>query len=387
MQNVHEIYERYLKGECSQEELVLLLRYFREHGDDPILVQRIEEVLQRSVPDEVDSPHVESVLRENHGHIIGQIREENNPRPRFVARTYRYAAAVAVLFFIVGLVLYKYGLKLTSEAMDMADTETIIQPGGNRATITLADGQVLELSEDQDGFLSNGDDLVYADGSTISSLEEVQTVVLSTPRAGQYTVTLSDGTRVWLNAASEIVYPSRFDGDERIVELKGEAYFDVARDDSKPFVVYAAQQRIEVLGTQFNIQAYGDGDIQRTTLVSGAVSVANPATEENIRLKPGQQAQSDSQGVLRVRQVDTDEYVSWKDGIILLNSYGLTEIVQQLERWYDVEFGAIPKKVKTVKVFGMLQRDVPLNDVLNTLSDNYNVQFKIDERRIMILSE
>lgn len=125
MQNVHEIYERYLKGECSQEELVLLLRYFREHGDDPILVQRIEEVLQRSVPDEVDSPHVESVLRENHGHIIGQIREENNPRPRFVARTYRYAAAVAVLFFIVGLVLYKYGLKLTSEAMDMADTETI----------------------------------------------------------------------------------------------------------------------------------------------------------------------------------------------------------------------------------------------------------------------
>lgn len=263
MQNIHDIYERYLRGECSREELILLLQHFQDDGADPALLRRIGEVLQESEPEMSDSSRIEAVLQENHDYIRQHIQTEKPEKAvRSISTIYRYAAVIP-LFFILGLALYQYGLKPTNKDMALSETEQIIQPGGNKATVTLSDGRVLVLSEDQEGLLSQGDALVYADGSTISSLEAVQTVILSTPRAGQYTVTLPDGTHVWLNAASEIVYPSRFDDKVREVTVKGEAYFDVVRDDNKPFVVYAAQQRIEVLGTQFNIQAYEDGSIQR----------------------------------------------------------------------------------------------------------------------------
>src|SRR5690606_8813347 len=185
---------------------------------------------------------------------------------------------------------------------------------------------------------SKNNTLVYADGSAIEKIEGTQLITLTTPRAGQYTVVLADGTKVSLNAASELLYPSHFNVNERVVRLKGEAYFEVAPDKSKPFIVQTDRQRIHVLGTRFNVQAYADEKMQHTTLIEGAVVIKDKYDLTNFQLKPGQQAVSEANTKLFVHQVDPQEYISWKDGIIMLNSCALPEVLRQLERWYDVEF-------------------------------------------------
>jgi len=372
------LFRKYLEQQHTEAELEEILRYFQLTEHDEFLIQLIEQELDK-VPDS-DSSLIKSIGDDVAHNLFKQTR------PRELRKTRRwlpYAAAILV-FFAGGVALYQYQYKSHADDNILA-TENIILPGSNRATITLGDGQVLTLSEDQEGIINKDDALVYTDGSTIQALESVQLVTLATPRAGQYAVTLSDGTRVWLNAVSELVYPTRFEENERSVRVKGEAYFEVAHDSDRPFIVHSDKQRIRVLGTQFNIHAYADEAIQHTTLVQGSVEVTSIETKKIFQLKPGQQAISKSDGELSIVPVEPQEYTSWKDGIIQFNGYELSEILRQLERWYDVDFGEIPAGIKSDRLFGRIQRDVPLNDVLQTLRDNYNtIQFKIDGRRIMI---
>src|SRR5690606_24636103 len=156
-----------------------------------------------------------------------------------------------------------------------------------------------------------------------------------TPRGGTYQVTLSDGTRVWLNAESRLIYPTRFDGDARNVELEGEAFFEVS-SSTKPFFVQSSDQIIEVLGTEFNISAYGDNLQTTTTLVSGSVSLQNRQSAQVRTLEPGEQAivREDKVGV---RTVDVADYTAWKDGLFVFNDTPLSEVLGQLQRWYGVD--------------------------------------------------
>lgn len=377
-EHIYILFTKYLEKRCTDAELDEILRYFQLEEYDEQLIHLIEEELDREI--EVDDLVIKSI---GDG-IADRLFTHTRPQTSFNLRRWiPYAAAAILAFFAVAATVY-YISSAALKGDRLVATEEVVLPGNSRATITLSDGQVLTLSEEHEGVINTGNLLIYTDGSTIKTLEENQLVVLTTPRAGQYAITLSDGTRVWLNAASQLVYPTRFESNERNVQVKGEAYFEVAHDPNRPFIVHTEGQRIKVLGTRFNIHAYGNGKNQHTTLAEGSIEVQPVGGEGRVRLEPGQQAISKGDGAdLSITHVDPYEYTSWKDGVIALHGYELGEIINQLERWYDVDFGEVPEGIKSDKLYGMIRRDVPLNDVLQTLRDNYkNIQFEINGRRV-----
>ncbi len=379
-EHITNLFRKYLAQQYTEVELDEILQYFQLPEHDEFLTQLIEQELDKN------SNHNTSLIKSIGEEVARNLFIQTRPKTRSRFKQWLPYAAAVLLFFATGLVLYYTQFKNRNDTI--LATEDVILPGSNRATITLGNGQVLTLSGAHKGVINTGETLTYVDGTPIESLEGIQLVTLTTPRAGQYAVTLSDGTRVWLNAASELIYPTRFDGNERQVWVKGEAFFEVEHDKNKPFIVHANQQKVQVLGTKFNVYAYPDEIVQHTTLVEGAVLVSGKGNEQRLRLSPGQQAISKAEEGLSIISVNPREYTSWKDGIIQLNGYELSEILRQLERWYDVEFGEIPIGIESDRLFGMIRRDVPLNDVLQTLRDNYTtIQFKINGRRIMMSSQ
>lgn len=382
-EHITKLFEKYLNDQYTEDELNELIDYFHSNEHEEHLLHLLEDNLSKN-----PSVEKETILSIDKKIAQNLFKRTRPTRIRKLRKLLAYASAILV-FFIAGLGIYHYLLSEKEKpAVYSNNTESIILPGGNRATITLDNGQVVSLSEDQEGILHKDNRLVYADGATVEDLETAQLITLSTPKAGQYTVTLNDGTKVWLNAVSEIKFPSKFDSKERRVEIKGEVYFEVAPDEQRPFIVHTEKQNIRVLGTQFNVQAYNDEPLQYTTLIEGKVAVRSNEGHEEFHLTAGQQAISRFDNELTITKVDPSEYTSWKDGIITLNNYNLTEILRQLERWYDVSFERIPEGVGAERIFGMISRDVTLNDLLETLTDNYKrIKFQIEGRRIMILKE
>ncbi|MBO9727335.1 MAG: FecR domain-containing protein [Chitinophaga sp.] len=263
-----------------------------------------------------------------------------------------------------------------------------VAPGGNKATLTLADGSVITLDSAGNGLLAqqgnikivkqrNGE-LTYEG----SGAGEKMYNKMVTPRGGQYRLTLPDGTIAWLNAASSISFPAAFSGDNRKVNITGEVYFEVAMDVHHPFVVNAGAVDITVLGTRFNVNAYEQLPDIRTTLLDGGVKVSSAGA--NTILKPGQQAQVNHHGALLVmNNVDTDEIIAWKNGFFQFTDADMPTVMQQIEQWYDVKVsyeGAIPKR----SFGGGMQRSLPLSEVLSILEAN-DVKFKIEGKNITVL--
>lgn len=376
-QYIAQLYEKYLQDQHTAEELKQLIELMDsdEHGD--YVIQILEDSLQQKPT--VDRDLVNSIDKKVSQQIFGLTRRDRKLR-------YLKYTGIILIFLSVSIVLFTYIQKRTGQGgEDLTRTEKIIGPGTNRATITLDDGRRMDLNEAQSGIVQSANGIKYMNGITLEGVEKSRLITLSTPRAGQYSITLQDSTKVWLNAMSQIIFPSNFDVSERKVEVKGEVYFEVAHDADKPFVVQTEQQEIYVLGTQFNVKAYEDETYQTTTLVEGKVAIHRPGNQEKILLSPGTQVVSQIGHKSKVLNVEPLEYTSWKDGVIVLNNYDLPGIIKQLERWYDVDFGKVPVDVGTDRVFGMINRDVPLNDVLETLMDNYkNISFEIEGRRVLM---
>lgn len=372
------LFKKYLNDQYTEKELDEILAYFSREEYDRELIYLIKRELDRF--SEIDTKLVDSIGREVAHNLFSQTKPKTFTHRRWLP----YVAAV-FLICMVGVGLYRYNENDTATA-DQIMVEKVIPPGRNRATITLDNGQIVTLSENKEGIANIDNMLSYMDGSAIQELKTTQMITLTTPRAGQYAVTLSDGTKVWLNASSELIYPTSFGQDERNVHIKGEGYFEVAHDENRPFIVHTERQRIQVLGTRFNVQAYADEMVQQTTLVEGAVVIESVSGKDSFRLRPGQQASANEDNRFTLARVEPGEYIAWKDGNIMLNSYNLAEILRQLERWYDIDFGEIPVEgVKYDRVFGIIKRDVPLHDVLKSLEDSYNtIQFKINGRRIIV---
>ncbi|MFD2553573.1 FecR family protein [Sphingobacterium tabacisoli] len=284
-----------------------------------------------------------------------------------------YVAAVLVLSLST---LYYYSLE--QDKLDIVLIEDLA-PGSNRASITLADGRVIELSQDQHGVVLN-DQLQYEDGTLIQTMDnsEIVHATISTPKGGQYQITLSDGTKVWLNADSKLTYPSRFNGDNRLVELEGEAYFEVSTVAKKgkkaPFIVKTSFQQVEVLGTQFNLKAYPDdpGDTH-TTLVEGIVSLH--VADKTLPLFPGEQGVSNKQGISK-RRVDVGPYIAWKDNQFVFEEIELREAIKILSRWYDFDFN-IDNAVKPIHLYASINRSKSLKEVLNILESS-GIKFRLE---------
>lgn len=270
-------------------------------------------------------------------------------------------------------------------------------PGENRAFLTLADGTRILLDSISDGTLAiqgNTNIIKQHDGQLIYDAAggtKKGTIynTLTTPRGGQYKITLSDGTRAWLNASSWLRYPASFTGSERKVEISGEAYFEVAKDPSHPFKVSLAPRsygsgddmEIEVIGTHFNINGYDNEDAVRTTLLEGRVKVNT--TGRATYLIPGQQAQLNKTGEIKITDnTDLEETVAWKDGNFQFDNSSITSVMHQLERWYDMETvyaGTITKHFS-----GTIPRNVNLSKVLELLQRTGEVKFSISGNKIIV---
>jgi ferric-dicitrate binding protein FerR (iron transport regulator) len=322
---------------------------------------------------------------------------EDGVRVRRIGYLFRRwsVAAILLLLFGGGTLLFLHGREAKPVVTVATKPAAPIQPGANKAILTLANGQQIILNNAQKGTIGqqgnirviklDSGQLAYASPTVESPADQLAKGPLyntiSTPRGGQYQVTLADGTKVWLNAESSIRFPTAFAGKNREVELTGEAYFEVKADKSKPFVVKAGQTETRVLGTNFNIMAYSDEGAVKTTLLDGAVSMA--LGTQSTLLQPGEQGQYDAgRGNMTTRMVNTRAVVAWKDGYYFFDRTPVQNVMRQIARWYDVTIvyqGAAPKD----EIVGKLPRTADVKDVLHIM-ELIGIHFKIEGKTIVV---
>ncbi|SEN07657.1 FecR family protein [bacterium A37T11] len=271
-------------------------------------------------------------------------------------------------------------------------TFTDIAPGYNQATLTLADGTTFPLDSAQTGIQIGAGNIRYNDGTKLTAVIPTKTegahqameLSLSTPRGGQYQVILCDGTKVWLNAASTLKYPYKFNGDKREVFLEGEAYFSVNSKDAKPFIVKTREQSTTVLGTEFNLAAYADEASVKTTLINGAVRVLHIDSKQPafFVLAPGEQSILVGNKLTK-QKTDVEVASAWKNGQFDFTGKNLEQVMRELERWYDftvIYEGSIPE----MEFYGKVYRNNNLSDVLEILK-GAKVRFRIAPGRKLII--
>jgi len=311
---------------------------------------------------------------------------------------YFMAASIAGVLAI-GAWLYIKNLSLSKTKTSPVLASNIkndVAPGGNKAILTLADGSRLTLDSVGNGTIAQQGNMVVKKNvgalaySSTSLHEKTGAVVyeqlayntLTTPAAGQFQLSLPDGSKVWLNNASSLRYPVAFTGKTREVELQGEAYFEVAKNSTQPFKVKVGGVTVNVLGTSFNIAAYSNENMIRTTLLTGGVGVSRGLSEAVV-LKPGEQAQAAPAGSLKtVKDIDTDGVVAWKNGLFHFEKADIQTVMRQLARWYDVD--VVYEGNITGRLFGGdIQRNLNLSQVLEILQKN-QVHFDLEGRRITV---
>nr|WP_121273219.1 FecR family protein [Pedobacter schmidteae] len=308
--------------------------------------------------------------------------------------SWRLVAAAAAVLFCLGTALYFYSHKTTSEKTDRFAGD--VKPGGNRAFLTLSDGSKISLTDAANGELARqanisitkakDGQLVYEVKGAEGNDHKTTFNTIETPRGGQYQIKLPDGTIVWLNASSVLRYPTVFTGSSRTVELKGEAYFEVAKSKYRTFKVKSGLQELQVLGTHFNVSAYIDDIAVKTTLLEGSVMVSGNNTTggaQDVVLKPGQQSSFSARG-LRVSLADTEESVAWKNGYFKFNDEHIESILKKVSRWYDTDIEYEGKM--TDKIFnGKISRYSNVSKVLELLELTGAIHFKIEGRRIIAM--
>lgn len=375
-----ELFKKYLKRECSPEEIKQVIAYIKEkeHLTEVPTFEEISTIL-KSYPglDEVSA-----------NRIYDNILQGKNNKTVPVKKMFPYLKyAVAAVF--IGLMVTGYHFR--NEFLNTTPTETAkivkakIEPGKNKAILTLADGSIVTLEDDSQyknkGINSNGEQLVYDVSNSTAVKKEYN--YLTIPRGGEFLIKLSDGTQVWLNSESQLKYPTHFEkGEKRVVELVyGEAYFDVSpstNHEGARFVVLNQSQEIEVLGTEFNIKAYKGEQNISTTLVEGKVKVSSGNSIQN--LKPSQQSNLNvkENKFSRITTVEVYNVVSWKEGVFSFRRKSLSEITKVLSRWYDVDFDFMKASLKNKGFNGVLGKDQDLDEILNSLKklkaiENYQI--------------
>lgn len=305
-------------------------------------------------------------------------------------------AVAASIVVLLGAGIF-YVTAPTQQPVQVVAKPKEIAPGGNRGILTLSNGKQIVLSDisAKDTIAKEGQEnevtiKMSADGVITyvvnpNAVEEKNGEdafnTLSTPIGGQYNIVLADGTKVFLNAVSSIKYPTQFNGDQRIVELEGEAYFEVAKNKNQPFIVKSADQAIKVLGTHFNVHAYDNEPIIKTTLLEGSVAV----TYQNQKtiLKPGQQSNvTANSNKITVREVDTEAAIAWKNGRFKFDNADLKSVMKQLERWYGIKV-EYRGDVSDVRFNGGTFRNKNLSEVLKVLELS-NIKFKVEGKTIIV---
>jgi len=329
-ENVEELVFKFNTGTISPAELQVLQDWYNSHDDTQVTIS----TKAAESDGQVKSRLLESLLAKIAKDQPQPIRQQKL-WPRIVLVAAALTAIVFGIWFFAAQDLNGRHPELVSGAQDVA-------PGGNKATLTLENGKNITLSSAQTGIVT-GDEITYANGTPVENTgldenSEVQKLILHTPLGGTYTITLQDGTQVWLNAASTIKYPSRFGHTTRVIELEGEAYFKVKpsynqKGEKIPFKVISAQQTVEVLGTQFNMNTYNNQPVSKTTLVEGKVAITDQSG--NFTLVPGDQATT-AAGKTQIKKVEVENYTAWRDGKFSFDGKTFEENMNDIARWYDL---------------------------------------------------
>lgn len=389
LQELQQLIRRYNSGQASPEEKARLERWYEQvNGNDPDYNEADREV----VKEQIRSGISQRLSSQSDTGYSWRINLQS-----------RWMQLAAVLLIAMGISFYFYQHNLKR---DVAVNKVVkkyaddLKPGGNKATLTLAGGQEIVLNNARNGILVNeantairktrDGQLVYNTSGSTSKLHSSEINIITTPAGGQYQVTLSDGTKVWLNSASSLKFPPVFSGNARHVEVTGEAYFEVAKNKI-PFYVKALNTRVKVLGTHFNVMAYSDEEIQETTLLEGSVNISMNSSgihDNNYTLSPGQQARvsPSSNSINVLRGVDTDYITAWKDGLFLFDNTSIEKVMNQVRRWYNAEI-IYESRRPEVRFTGVIPRSNNLSDLLRVLEMAGGVKFNIKGNRIMVIND
>ncbi|MBO9151505.1 FecR family protein [Chitinophaga sp. GCM10012297] len=385
----------------TQQRIAVLLKKAADATATAEELQELADLVQQDLTGE-RSLEMETMLRndaapaqpydEAHwNRLADTILSADRPQPAKVI-TWRAGAWAAAVMLLLASSLTFWLLRKPASVKEpalAAQPQKDIAPGGNRAVLTLGDGTEISLDSAGSGLLAQqGNAKVIKTGNGELQYNASQDGghsvfnTIATPRGGQYTITLPDGSRVWLNASSSLRYPTVFNGKGRVVELQGEAYFEVAKQPGQSFVVKVDEMEVKVLGTHFNIMAYDDEPEVKTVLLEGAVEVKKAGVAR--KLKPGQGASLDRQsGVLELMSgVNTEEAVAWKNGFIQLEGNDIRSAMRQIARWYDVE--VVYKGNVPAHFTGIVPRNVPVSQVLKMLELTGEVHFEIGDRQIIV---
>jgi ferric-dicitrate binding protein FerR (iron transport regulator) len=346
--------------------------------DEIILYNRMLNSFQLSKEDEIPVEQMEEIGANIKASIKDRLSRKKAPiRMQF----YKYAAAAAIFVLLGGAIFFLLNKKPGNEIASGTQSQTAIPPGKDGAVLTLANGKVIVLEDKINGKLTEqaikkNNSLSYENAST--AIVEYNTV--STPVGRQFSLVLADGSKVWLNAASSIRFPTAFSGNERTVELTGEGYFEVAHNAAKPFHVKMNDMDVQVLGTHFNIMGYGDEDAVRTTLLEGSVKVTKQAKTQ--MLQPGQQAVLNRNGDITLnRNADIEQAVAWKNGLIQFAGADMGTVMRQIGRWYDVDV-QLQGNIQSVHISGKVSRNLNLSVVIKILEES-GIDIKLEGRKII----
>jgi ferric-dicitrate binding protein FerR (iron transport regulator) len=395
---------QYMTNTCTKEEMDELLAASAEKADIGLLKQALKknwDNLKEDIsPDSVDwEKRFEEMMESIH-----QIPDRRVARRSFANRNWRKIAAAVFILIGCGLIWRFVHFKNNNSPLQYASqaNNADIQPGSNKAVLTLANGSKIVLDNAQKGTVArqgntqvikiNGGLIAYSShqrSQITDHRSQIEYNTINTPRGGQYEVILPDGSKVWLNAASSLTFPTAFTGNERKVILSGEGYFEIkplstTSEGSMPFRVQVNKLIVNVLGTGFNVMAYQDENNITTTLINGSVKLE--FEHKQTLLKPGQQSLINNiNGNMQVSVADTAAVLAWKEGFFRFDNTDLKSIMRQISRWYNVDIH-YADDVSDRTFTGMMPRTVSLSHILEVLTLS-NVHFKVEGKMITVLNK
>lgn len=375
--------EKFLAGTATAAEQAQLHQLYDSWTDDE------EQVVS-------DTENAGALRREMLQALKERIDAQRTVIPFYKRRLWRYIAAASIIALAGGLFLY-FNQPRSSKS-PVASTQKVlpvnkssIVPGKDKATLTLADGSVIDLDstgagagglaqQGSTGIKIRDGKITYVPGKARKA--ELVYNTIATPRGGQYQVVLPDGTKAWLNATSSIKFPVAFAGNSRVVELSGEVYLEVAKDPVRPFIAKVKDVEVEVLGTHFDIMAYGEEGKISTTLLEGSINVSRGGEKHSVA--PGQQGVWKENGGFNLsNDVDMEEVVAWKNGKFHFNNADIRTIMRQIARWYDVEV-EYENIAADIRLGGVVSRKEDIRQLLDYFEIAGKVRFKVEGKKIIV---
>jgi transmembrane sensor len=375
-----QLYEKYLLGLCNPEEEELLMRYqdnlkLQNNDDEPLSV-------------------TDKQLRADIYNRIQASADENNTSRNIKRWWWLAAAAILCCGLLFGGLLIKKQGETTTDQTNAALKKNPIKPGTNTAVLTLANGTNIALDKAGNGVVAKAGNtaitkmknglLAYTAGDNTGAAASDALNTITIPRGGQYTITLPDGTSVWLNSQSSLTFPVTFKGAERKVSLTGEAYFEVAKNKQMPFIVHTGNADVKVLGTHFNVKAYLEENAVKTTLLEGSVSFSNSSS--SVLLTPGEQGLAEvAGGKITQKKVNINQVMAWKSGYFIFREDDIHDIMKQISRWYDVDV-EYRGNLSNIKFGGTYSKNKDITELLKGLELTGLVHFKIEGRRVIVMT-